>query len=47
MIGEREGVVGVQLGLLGWFFVFVGEELFELVAHLGLVTLLFSFFRPP
>ena len=48
VIGESEGVVGFQLGLLGWFFVFVGgEELFELVAHLWLVTLLFSFSPPP
>ena len=37
-----------QLGLLEWFFVFVGgEELFELVAHLWLVTLIFSFSPPP
>ena len=46
-IGESEGVEGFQLVLLEWFFVCVGEELFELVAHLGLVTLLFSFFSPP
>ena len=46
-IGESEGVVGFQLGLLECFFVFVGEELFELFAPLGLVTLLFSFFLSP
>ena len=34
-------IVGIQLGVLGWFFVFVEEELFEQVALLELVIYLF------
>ena len=38
----KEGViVGIQLGVLGWFFVFVGEELFEQVVLLEVVIYLF------
>ena len=37
------GIVGIQLGLLGCFFVFVGEELVELVSLLEMVVLLWFF----
>ena len=34
-------IVGIQLDVLGWFFVFVREELFERVALLELVIYFF------
>ena len=40
------GIVGIQLTLLGCFFVFVGEELIEMVTLLELMILLCFFFVP-
>ena len=40
LVKERV-IVGIQLDVLGWFFVFVGEELFGQVALLELVIYFF------